>query len=74
MKPAGHTPKVLFLLLAAALAAAVLVWGAPRTPMKLPVLGDNAVNTAPAIKISLAGKRAPEPEPCLLYTSPSPRD
>jgi len=70
MKPAGHTPKALFLLLAVGLAATVLVWAAPRTPVTLPVLGDNAVNTAPAIKISLAGKRAPEPEPA---TPPVPK-
>ncbi|PPK53302.1 energy transducer TonB [Marinobacter persicus] len=72
MKPAGHIPKVLFLLLAVALAATVLVWAAPQTPMTLPVLGDNAVNTAPAIKISLAGKRAPEPEPAPT-PAPKPR-
>lgn len=63
MKPAGNTPKLIFLALAACATFAALVLAAPDEPMELPVLGDNAVNTAPAIKISLAGRKAPEPAP-----------
>lgn len=63
MKTAGNLPKTVFLALAIALTAAAMVLAAPDEPMQLPVLGDSAVNTAPAIKISLAGEQAPEPKP-----------
>jgi len=69
MKPAGNTPKLIFFAIATCATFAALVLAAPDDPMELPVLGDNAVNTAPAIKISLAGRKAPDPQP---VTQPEP--
>ncbi|MEC7815543.1 MAG: TonB family protein [Pseudomonadota bacterium] len=62
MTPVGPRPKLLLLAIAAAATLGAMVLAAPDDPLELPALGENAVNTAPAIKVSLAGRRAPEPE------------
>ncbi|MFV8572131.1 TonB family protein [Marinobacter sp. SBS5] len=54
-------PKVLFLVMAVCTTAVALVLAAPSKPLELATLGDSAVNSAPAIKISLAGRHTPEP-------------
>ncbi|MDX5386082.1 MAG: energy transducer TonB [Alteromonadaceae bacterium] len=62
MTTAGRGPKALILTAAIVATLATLALMAPDNPMELPVLGDSAVNTAPAIRISLAGRQSPEPQ------------
>src|SRR5690554_4645162 len=61
MMPQHKGPKLLFLVLAIAAAGFGLTLAAPDKPIPLATLGDSAVNTAPAIKISLAGRKTPAP-------------
>ena len=61
MNPVRKGPKILFMTIAVCTTAVTLVLAAPDKPIVLATLGDSAVNTAPAIKISLAGRTAPEP-------------
>ncbi|MCE0759996.1 energy transducer TonB [Marinobacter sp. G11] len=61
MMPEHKGSKLLFLVLAIAAAGFGLTLAAPNKPIPLATLGDSAVNTAPAIKISLAGRKTPAP-------------
>src|SRR5690554_7472319 len=61
MMPEHKGSKLLFLVLAIAAAGFGLTLAAPDKPIPLATLGDSAVNTAPAIKISLAGRKTPAP-------------
>lgn len=60
-------PKAVFLIMAVCATALTLALAVPDKPLELATLGDSAVNSAPAIKISLAGRTAPEP-----MTQPEP--
>lgn len=60
--------KLGLLLVAILMTTAVLVWAAPRQPLNLKPLGEEAIQLAPAIHISLAGgppepARQPTPTP-----------
>lgn len=74
MMPEHKGPKFLFLLLAIAATGFGLTLAAPDKPMQLATLGDSAVNTAPAIKISLAGRKTPAPveKPAAPPAKPEP--
>ena len=63
MRSTGTLPRLALMLLAVAITALALALAAPRTPLELHTLGNADVNTAPAIRISLAGKSAPEAAP-----------
>ena len=61
---ASKTVRCLLLLVSVVITAIVVVIATPERIPELKPLGNAAVNSAPAIKISLAGKPAPEtPEP-----------
>src|SRR5690554_3264960 len=74
MMPQHKGPKFLFLVLAIAATGFGLTLAAPDKPMPLATLGDSAVNTAPAIKISLAGRKTPAPveKPVAPAAKPEP--
>jgi protein TonB len=74
MMPQHKGPKLLFLVLAIAATGFGLTLAAPDKPMPLATLGDSAVNTAPAIKISLAGRKTPAPveKPVAPAAKPEP--
>ncbi|MGC8119780.1 energy transducer TonB [Marinobacter sp. VGCF2001] len=76
MTTARGLAKLLILLTALIITAATIVLAVPRKVPEMPVLGDSAVNTAPAIRISLAGKKtatpAAEPEPAPVARTPQP--
>ncbi|MGO1502697.1 MAG: energy transducer TonB, partial [Marinobacter sp.] len=61
MKDTGRAARLGLLVIAVALSAGILVAAVPEKPIEINQLGNAAVNTAPAIKISLAGKSAPMP-------------
>ena len=50
------------LLLAFMITLVALVFASPEKTVELNTLGESAVNTAPAIRIKLAGEPAPKPE------------
>ncbi len=50
------------LLLAFMITLVALVFASPEKTVELNTLGESAVNTAPAIRIKLAGETAPKPE------------
>lgn len=60
-RPSPRT-KALLLALAVSLTAAAVWLFSPEPPARLVPLGEAAVNTAPALRISLAGQAEPEPE------------
>ncbi|MBE0486336.1 TonB family protein [Marinobacter sp.] len=62
MSQVSKRAKLLFMTIAISTTAITLVLAAPDKPMELATLGDQAVNSAPAIKINLAGRKAPEPD------------
>lgn len=63
MMPRPPAFRWVLLLLAGVITAAGLVLAAPEKTVELHTLGESAVNTAPAIRIRLAGEPAPTPEP-----------
>ena len=73
MTPNGRWIRAACLALSLVFTAAVVAWSLPDRPLELTPLGDGAVNTVPAIRISLAGKPqpaatpAPEGSPYILY-------
>ncbi|MGO2136583.1 MAG: energy transducer TonB, partial [Marinobacter sp.] len=78
MKDTGRLTRLGLLAIAVVLSAGILMAAAPESPIEINQLGNAAVNTAPAIKISLAGKAAPapaeeaKPEPA-QKTKPKPK-
>ncbi len=60
-RPSPRT-KALLLALAVSLTAAAVWLFSPEPPARLVPLGEAAVNTAPALRISLAGQPEPETE------------
>jgi protein TonB len=58
------------LLLAFVITFVALVFASPEKTVELNTLGESAVNTAPAIRIKLAGEPAPRPEP---VAAPEPK-
>ncbi|MFO8140801.1 MAG: TonB family protein [Marinobacter sp.] len=61
MNPSRTGAKAVFLVMAVCATAITLVLAAPDKPLAPAPLGDSAVNSAPALKIRLAGRQAPEP-------------
>ena len=61
MKDTGRLARLGLLVIAVVLSAGILMAATPEKPIEINQLGNAAVNTAPAIKISLAGKAAPAP-------------
>lgn len=61
MKDTGRLARLGLLAIAVVLSAGILMAAVPENPIEINQLGNAAVNTAPAIKISLAGKAAPAP-------------
>ncbi|MBQ0833605.1 energy transducer TonB [Marinobacter sp.] len=78
MRDTGKAARLGLLAIAIVLSAGILVAAAPEKTIEINQLGSAAVNTAPAIKISLAGKPAPapvekaEPKP-VQKTKPEPK-
>ncbi|HEY9120736.1 MAG TPA: energy transducer TonB, partial [Marinobacter sp.] len=73
---AGKTIRGLLLILSILITAVILVIAVPDRVPELKPLGDSAVNSAPAIRISLAGARKPKtsdtPEPQSQEQPPEP--
>lgn len=70
MIPQQPRSRWVLLLLAFVITFIALVFATPEKTVELNALGESTVNTAPAIRIKLAGEPAPTPEP---VTAPEPK-
>ncbi|MBU2955063.1 energy transducer TonB, partial [Marinobacter sp. F3R08] len=68
-----HTlSRLVLLILACAITLGALVVAAPEETVTFNTLGESAINTAPAIRITLAEKTTPEPEEAVQQPEPQP--
>jgi len=72
MMPQQPRSRWVLLLLAFVITFVALVFASPEKTVELNTLGESAVNTAPAIRIKLAGEPAPTPEP-VTASEPKPQ-